>query len=75
MRADELAIHSYKRSIALKPDSFIAWHSLGSAHLDLKQYKAASVAFQEAVRLKPDDATARNNLEVARYCIEHCKEK
>ncbi len=75
MRLDEEAMKSYKRSISLKPDSFIAWHSLGSSHLNMKQYKAASIAFREAVRLKPEDSTARDNLEVALHCIDHCREK
>jgi Ca-activated chloride channel family protein len=42
-----------------------AWYNLGNAYLDGELWSAAIEAYKEALRLDPDDADAKHNLELA----------
>ncbi|HNT78865.1 MAG TPA: tetratricopeptide repeat protein [Anaerolineae bacterium] len=42
-----------------------AWYNLGNAYFDAQQWEQAIAAYQEALRLTPDDADAKVNLELA----------
>ena len=41
------------------------WHNLGAAYAEMGRYSKAVWAFEEAVRLNPDDRVARRNLKMA----------
>jgi tetratricopeptide (TPR) repeat protein len=55
------AIEAYKKAISLQPSSD-AYNELGLAYMALKQYANGVAAFQQGIRLKPDDPTLRLNL-------------
>jgi len=42
-----------------------AWYNLGNGHFDAKQWEQAIEAYRQALRLTPDDADAKHNLELA----------
>ena len=42
-----------------------AYYNLGNVHFNNQNWEAAIAAYQEALRLNPDDADARHNLELA----------
>jgi Ca-activated chloride channel family protein len=42
-----------------------AWYNLGNAYFDSQQWPQAIEAYQEALRLRSDDADAKHNLELA----------
>jgi tetratricopeptide (TPR) repeat protein len=42
-----------------------AWYNLGNAHFDAQQWPQAIEAYQEALRIQPDDEDAKHNLELA----------
>jgi Ca-activated chloride channel family protein len=42
-----------------------AWYNLGNAYFDAEQWRPAIEAYQEALRLQPDDQDAKHNLELA----------
>ncbi len=42
-----------------------AWYNLGNAYFDAQQWEQAIAAYKEALRLTPDDADAKVNLELA----------
>jgi Ca-activated chloride channel family protein len=42
-----------------------AWYNLGNAYFDAQQWPQAIEAYQEALRLRSDDADAKHNLELA----------
>jgi tetratricopeptide (TPR) repeat protein len=59
------AAEAYKKSISLQP-SARAYNALGLVYLDgLKQPENSVAAFQQVVRLKPDDAVGHLNLGLA----------
>ena len=47
-----------------------AWYNLGNAYFDAEQWPTAIEAYQEALRLQPDDADAKHNLELALQQLE-----
>jgi tetratricopeptide (TPR) repeat protein len=55
LRAYDLAVSSYLKSIALYPDSGIAYESMGLALAKKKDEKGAIAAFKESLRLRPND--------------------
>lgn len=63
------AVEAYKKANSLQP-SIGAYSGLGVVYLELKQYENALATFQQAVRLKPDDATMRSNVGVAYFWME-----
>ena len=42
-----------------------AWYNLGNAYFDAQQWPDAIAAYQETLRLNPDDQDAKHNLELA----------
>lgn len=42
-----------------------AWYNLGNAHFDAQDWEQAVAAYIEALRLSPNDADAKHNLELA----------
>ena len=42
-----------------------AWYNLGNAYFDAQQWPRAIEAYQEALRIQPDDQDAKHNLELA----------
>jgi tetratricopeptide (TPR) repeat protein len=47
-----------------------AWYNLGNAYFDAQQWMPAIEAYQEALRLQPDDQDAKHNLELALQNLE-----
>jgi tetratricopeptide (TPR) repeat protein len=47
-----------------------AWYNLGNAYFDAQQWQQAIEAYQEALRLQPDDQDAKHNLELALQQLE-----
>jgi len=51
----DLAVEAFLRAAGSDPSSAEAYRYLGTAYLDAKQGTKAVVAFNEALRLKPDE--------------------
>ncbi len=47
-----------------------AWYNLGNAYFDAQQWQQAIEAYQEALRLQPNDQDAKHNLELALQQLE-----
>lgn len=47
-----------------------AWYNLGNAFFDAEQWPQAVEAYQESLRLQPDDLDAKHNLELALQKLE-----
>jgi Ca-activated chloride channel family protein len=47
-----------------------AWYNLGNAYFDAQQWSQAVDAYKQALRLNPDDADAKHNLELALKAIQ-----
>ena len=47
-----------------------AWYNLGNAYFDAQQWMPAIEAYQEALRLQPNDQDAKHNLELALQNLE-----
>jgi tetratricopeptide (TPR) repeat protein len=54
----------------LRPGYAEAWNNIGAAYNQLGQYDKGAPACEEALRLKPDYALARNNLQYAREMLK-----
>jgi Flp pilus assembly protein TadD len=65
MGKPEEAIPLFRKALALRPDYFNALRNLGSAVGNLGDYRQASGYFQEALRLRSDDAETWGYLGVA----------
>jgi len=50
----DVAINSFKKSIALRPDYFPAYHDLARAHILKKDFKGALQYVARAVDIRPD---------------------
>lgn len=57
----QVAISSWDRAIALKPDFCEAWTNRGLALNQLQQYEEALVNYEQALAIKPDFYTALSN--------------
>lgn len=58
----EMAIDSYKKSLALKPDEFDVWFNLALAYKNNKQLDQAIEAYQSALKLNPNSPDVYFNI-------------
>ncbi|MDX6529373.1 MAG: hypothetical protein QOH41_1663 [Blastocatellia bacterium] len=57
------AVSNYREAIRLKPGYGLAYTGLGDVYFsDLKQYQEASVAYEQSIRISPNNARVRYNL-------------
>ena len=56
------SISSYKKAIALNPNSVLYYNGLGISYSELKQYKSAITTFKKAIELNPINAQLHYNL-------------
>ena len=49
------ALKAAKQAICFNEVSYLAWYVLGCAHLDMRELTSAQSAYEEAVRLHPQD--------------------
>lgn len=66
------AVEAYRRALAgnrtdLLPD---AAYNLGNAHFRERRFREAAEAYRQGLELRPDDADARRNLELALRALE-----
>jgi Flp pilus assembly protein TadD len=66
----EEAVAAYQSALALDPLSADTHNDLGVALAELRRFREAEPHFAEAVRLKPDDAQAKDNLVRTRQIIQ-----
>lgn len=59
------AVESFKKAIAVKPDQFVAYYSLGVSYEALNMFKDAMEAYKRAITLKPD--TENQGREILAY--------
>jgi tetratricopeptide (TPR) repeat protein len=62
----EAAIVAYKEGLTLCPNDDVAHNELGEIYVKLGRKAEATAEFQEALRINPDFARARKNLEAVR---------
>ena len=67
----ENAQAEYLATIRLDPNRAAAFNNLGSIFLQQGKISQAIVQFNEALRLKPDDAGAAQNLRIAQARNPH----
>ena len=53
---------SLKKAIALRPDNWDGYNSLGSLYICASRYREAADAFRKILELTPDNAAAYSNL-------------
>jgi len=58
---NELAISSYDRALALRPDFIQAWNNRGAALKQLQRFEEALESYDRALRLQPDTVEVLNN--------------
>ena len=63
--ADQAIAH-LEQAVQLEPDYADAHHNLGNAYLLSRRMPEAMREYEAALRLRPDDASARSGLEMAR---------
>ena len=63
----EMALEGYSQALRIDPGNWIAQEFLGLAHMDLKQFDRARLAFSEALLLTPESAVSVQGLMVAAY--------
>lgn len=61
------AVESLSAAVAAHPNFPIALSELGSQYLILKQWEKAGQAFEQLLKLKPEDATAHLNLGIVAF--------
>lgn len=64
----ESAEYYYLKSINTDPEYAIAWNNLGYVFLIQKKCKEAVSALETALRLRPEDRLAAENLDLAKGC-------
>ena len=60
----EKAVNSYEISLSINGEDDMTWSNLGAALSDLKREKEATTAYEKALTINPDNAGARQYLEV-----------
>lgn len=63
----ELALEGYQQALRIDPSHWIAQEFRGLAHMDLKQFDPARLAFSEALLLNPESPVSVFGLMVAAY--------
>jgi tetratricopeptide (TPR) repeat protein len=63
----EAAIGSYRKYLAVRPDSFLAHSNLGAAYAKTGRYEDAVEQYRLALQLEPDNASIELNLGLAWY--------
>ena len=56
------AIYAYREAGTLASDRPGIWYNLGISYTALNQLKAATLAYQQTLKLQPDHANAKHNL-------------
>lgn len=69
----EMAMEGYEQALRIDPSNWIAREFLGLAHMDLKQFDRAKIAFSEALLLTPESAVSIYGLMVASYVTGDAK--
>jgi tetratricopeptide (TPR) repeat protein len=62
----EQAIDLYRQGLAICPDDDVAHYELGKALVDARRFSEAEIEFEAALKINPDFADARKQLEVVR---------
>src|SRR5207237_1362442 len=71
---DEEAVRNYRQATRLKPNDEEAFYQLGMAEIRLAHYPEATVAFQKALELDPDDYRATDAIDHAREGTKRIQE-
>ena len=69
------AIRDFDQAIQLRPEWAAAYFTLGQAHFGLAEYDAALLAYQTALRLKPEFDDARREIGVTQGVLNHLKQE
>jgi len=69
----EMALEGYEQALRIDPSNWIAQEFLGLAHMDLKQFERAKVAFSEVLLLTPESAVSIYGLMVSAYVTGDAK--
>lgn len=65
----EEAIQAFRQCSELMPSASEPLANMGNSLMELRRYKEAEEAFAAALRINPNDAVARNNIEGARALL------
>ena len=71
----EQAVNDAAKAVELKPEWAEAYFTLGQAHFGLADYDAALLAYQAALRLKPEFEEARREIGVTQGVLNHLKQE
>lgn len=63
----EMALEGYQQALRIDPSNWIAREFLGLAHMDLKQFDRARLAFSDVLLMTPESAVSIYGLMVASY--------
>lgn len=69
----EMALEGYQQALRIDPSNWIAQEFLGLAHMDLKQFDRAKLAFSEALLMTPESSVSIYGLMVASYLTGDAK--
>jgi pilus assembly protein CpaC len=69
----EMALEGYQQALRIDPGNWIAQEFLGLAHMDLKQFDRAKLAFSEVLLLTPESSVSIYGLMVASYLTGDAK--
>ena len=64
------AIEWFRGALVLNPNQIDAYTGLGTIFMSLKNYKSSAQAFQEALKLDPQNDSIKNNLTAAQKLLE-----
>ncbi|MNR84296.1 Type II secretion system protein D precursor [compost metagenome] len=69
----EMALEGYQQALRIDPSNWIAQEFLGLAHMDLKQFDRAKLAFSEVLMMTPESSVSVYGLMVASYLTGDAK--